>query len=167
MANITTATARALGIPALLTIFALALPLPAAAQSTVTPKQTQTSAAPATTKTAHRARKFDIDQYITNLHKQLKITPDQEGQWKQVADVMRQNSAAMQAAIKERAQSAKTMSAMENLQSYQKIVQTHEEALQRLTPAFQTLYDSMPDAQKKTADQVFRAAIARAARRQG
>ncbi|MBV8536677.1 MAG: Spy/CpxP family protein refolding chaperone [Alphaproteobacteria bacterium] len=146
----------------------LGLPAPANAQSTVTPSASSSGAASApATKTRHtrRARTFDIEQYITNLHKQLKITPDQETQWKQVADVMRQNSAAMQSATQEYAQSAKDMTAVDDLKSYQKIVKTHEDALQRLVPAFQTLYDSMPDAQKKTADQVFRGSISRAARR--
>jgi hypothetical protein len=157
---------RAIAVPAALTLMlALGSTAPAAAQtsqSTVTPSAT----APAPkAKHTRSARKFDIEQYIANLHKQLKITPDEEAQWKQVADVMRQNSTSMQAATNDYAQNAKSMNAVDNLKSYQKIVQTHEDALQRLLPAFQTLYDSMPDAQKKTADQVFRGAIARAARR--
>ncbi len=163
---------RALAVPALL--LTLASPAPAGAQtsqSTVTPSAGagSTATAPTSTKTRHtrRARPFDIEQYITKLHAQLKITPDQEAQWKQVADVMRQNSSSMQAATNDYAQNSKSMNAVDDLKAYQKIVQTHQDALQNLVPAFQTLYDSMPDAQKKTADQVFRASIARAARRQG
>ncbi len=163
---------RVLVVPAVLTMLTLGLAAPAGAQnpqSTVTPSASNSGAsAPApATKTRHsrRARSFDIEKYITNLHKQLKITPDQETQWKQVADVMRQNSAAMQTATQEYAQNAKDMSAVDDLKSYQKIVRTHQDALQRLVPVFQTLYDSMPDAQKKTADQVFRGSISRAARR--
>jgi hypothetical protein len=161
---------RVLAVPTLLTMLAIGLPTPAGAQSTqntVTPAaNTSTASVPAAkTKSTHRARSFDIEKYITNLHAQLKITPDQEAQWKQVADVMRQNSAAMQAATKDYAENAKNMSAVDDLKSYQKIVQTHQDALQRLVPAFQTLYDSMPDAQKKTADQVFGGSISRAARR--
>lgn len=160
---------RVLAVPALLTMLTLGLPAPAGAQSTqttVTPSAGGAAPAPATKATrTRRTRTFDIEQYITNLHKQLKITPDQEAQWKQVADVMRQNSTAMQTATKDYSQNVKTMSAVDDLKSYQKIVQTHEEALQRLLPVFQTLYDSMPDAQKKAADQVFSGSIARAARR--
>jgi len=169
--NFASAT-RAFAVPAVLTMLTLGLAAPAGAQSsqsTVTPSASSsgTSAPAPATKTRHsrRARTFDIETYIANLHKQLKITPDQEAQWKQVADVMRQNSTAMQAATQEYAQNAKDMSAVDDLKSYQKIVQTHQDALQRLVPAFQTLYDGMPDAQKKTADQVFRGSISRAARR--
>jgi len=160
---------RVLAVPAVLTMLTLGVAAPAGAQSqqsTVTPSANSSTSAPAAkAKHSRRARSFDIEQYITNLHKQLKITPDQETQWKQVADVMRENSVAMQQATHDYAQNAKDMTAVDDLKSYQKIVQTHQDALQRLVPAFQTLYDSMPDAQKKTADQVFRGSISRAARR--
>lgn len=168
MSNVTTAAARALAVPAFLTILALAVPAPAGAQTTVTPAQAQTpsqaqtqNAAPATPQSttrprARRSRRGGVEARIADLHNRLKITAAQEDQWKQVADVMRQNSAAVEATVKERAQNAKTMNAMQNLESYQKIAQAHEQGIEKLIPAFQKLYDSMPDAQKKTADEVFR-----------
>jgi periplasmic protein CpxP/Spy len=174
MSNLTTKTARALGVPALLTILALALPAPAGAQqSTVTPApSTSAPATPSTPEhtTPRRTRgggTSGVDRRIADLHTRLKITPDQEAQWKQVADIMRQNAADVEAAVKERAQTAKSMTAMDNLHSYEKIAQAHEAGLQRLIPAFQTLYDSMPDAQKKNADEVFRASAQRRAARSG
>lgn len=170
MSTFTTATARALGVPALLTTFALglalAMPVPAGAQtSTVSPTQTQAPsaapAAPATpaprARTGRRGGTRGIEARIADLHKRLKITAAQEAQWKQVADIMRQNAADVEAAIKDRIQNRSTMNAMENLNSYQKVAQAHDAGLQRLIPAFQTLYDSMSDAQKKNADEVFRA----------
>ena len=77
---------------------------------------------------------------------------------------MRQNATDVEAAIKDRAANAKTMNAIDNLKSYEKVAETHEQGVQRLIPAFQTLYDSMSDAQKKNADAVFRANEQRRAR---
>ena len=158
--------ARRLGLPVLLTTLALALPLAAQAQNTVTPAAgtSAPSAAPATPapsttakRPVRRAGPHGIEARIADLHKRLKITSAEEDQWKQVADIMRQNSAAIDAAIKDRAEHAKTMNAMENMESYGKIADAHADGMKRLLPAFQTLYDSMPDAQKKNADEVFRA----------
>lgn len=169
MSKFTTKTARVLGVPALLTVLALALPAPAGAQSTVTPAPTGSAPSadqPTTPSTPQgtaprRSRNNNaaagVERRIADLHTRLKITPDQEAQWKQVADVMRQNAAQVSAAIKDRAENAKTMTAIDNLRSYEKIAEAHEEGMQRLIPAFEKLYDSMPDAQKKNADAVFRA----------
>jgi len=152
---------RLLALPALLTALTLGVPAPAGAQSTVTPATG--AGTPASAPAAHTTRhaRGGIDQRIADLHTRLKITPAQEAQWNQVADVMRQNAAAVEAAIKERVQSAKTMTAMDNLQSYEKIAQAHEQGLEKLIPVFQTLYNSMSDEQKKNADAVFRATAER------
>jgi LTXXQ motif family protein len=158
---------RVLAVPALLTALAFGLPTAASAQTTntVTPGQ---SAAPATApaaKTKTRHTRGGVEQHIAELHQKLKITPDQEAQWNQVADVMRQNAASVAAAIKDRAASAKTMNAVDNLQSYEKIAEAHEQGIEKLIPPFQALYSSMSDAQKKNADTVFRASAQRRASR--
>ena len=49
------------------------------------------------------------------------------------------------------------MNAAENMQSYAQIAELHAQDTQKLAAAFQTLYGSMSDAQKKNADTVFRA----------
>lgn len=153
---------RILVVPALLATLALGLPAANAQTSqpapTVTPSQ---SAAPAAKAKTRSTRRPGIDQRIATLHTQLRITASQEAQWSQVADVMRQNAAAIEAAIKDRQANASTMTAMDNLQSYDKIAQAHQQGIEKLIPAFQTLYDSMTDAQKKNADAVFRASAAR------
>jgi hypothetical protein len=48
-----------------------------------------------------------------------------------------------------------SMTAVQNLRSYQQFAQAHVDGLKNLTSAFETLYDAMPDAQKKNADEVF------------
>jgi hypothetical protein len=48
-----------------------------------------------------------------------------------------------------------SMSAPANMQSYAALAQVHADGMQKLSAAFQTLYDTFPDAQKKVADDVF------------
>ena len=46
--------------------------------------------------------------------------------------------------------------AVEDLTIYQKFAQAHVDGLQNLISSFEALYNAMPDAQKKIADDVFR-----------
>ncbi len=97
-----------------------------------------------------------LDQRIDSLHTALKITSDEESKWNGVAQAMRDNAAAMQKLVAEKsAQTPQSMTAVDDLNTYQKFAQAHVDGLKNLTASFQTLYDSMPDAQKKVADQVF------------
>ena len=163
---------RALGAAGLLSLAILATPLSAAAQnSTMTPNASNPSPSGSSTVTPSgqtRARRAaganGVEARIADLHTKLQITPAQEDQWKQVADVMRQNAKDVEAVIKERA-GMKNMTAVDNLKSYEKISGAHEDGMKRLIPPFQTLYDSMSDQQKKNADTVFRAQQRRAGTR--
>jgi len=47
--------------------------------------------------------------------------------------------------------------AVQNMQSYEQIAEAHAQHLQKLVPAFDNLYNAMPEQQKKLTDQVFRA----------
>jgi hypothetical protein len=53
------------------------------------------------------------------------------------------------------------------MQSYAQLSQQHAEDMQKLSAAFQTLYDSMSPDQKQNADAVFRGRATRAAHRRG
>lgn len=97
-----------------------------------------------------------VENRIRELHAQLRITSAEEPQWNQFAEVMRDNARSMDQAFKERAQSFESMNAVQNMQSYEKLAQAHAQDLEKLVPAFQNLYDAMPDQQKQLADQVFR-----------
>jgi hypothetical protein len=57
--------------------------------------------------------------------------------------------------IQSRVQNAKTMTAVDDLRAYQGIADAHAEGLKKLIPAFEALYASMSDEQKKNADAVF------------
>jgi periplasmic protein CpxP/Spy len=98
-----------------------------------------------------------VDQRITELHSRLHITADQKPQWDQFTQVMRDNAKQMDDVYQQRAQQMGTMSAVDNMQSYAQIEEQRAQDMQKLVPAFQTLYASLSDQQKKTADQMFRA----------
>ncbi|HEX3882744.1 MAG TPA: Spy/CpxP family protein refolding chaperone [Stellaceae bacterium] len=115
-----------------------------------------TTGAPAMTKDIQAK----VEAHIKQLHNQLKITQAQEADWKKFADVMRTNAADMQSAEQQREQQYPSMNALQNMQSYQKLAQTHAEHLDKLASAFETLYNSLPAQQKQAADQAFRARTA-------
>src|SRR3984893_11345251 len=98
-----------------------------------------------------------VERRIKELHGQLQITPAEEPQWNEFAEVMRENARDMDQAFVQRAQQFPTMNAVQNMQSYEQLSEEHAQRVQKLVPAFQKLYDAMPDAQKRVADQVFRA----------
>ncbi len=97
-----------------------------------------------------------VERRITDLHARLKITPAQEQQWSQFAQVMRDNARQMDEDFQQRSQHVQEMSALDNMQSYAKIAEAHAQDVQKLVPAFEALYNSMSAEQKHTADQVFR-----------
>lgn len=138
-----------LALAAVLSTTMLVSPLTAAlAQNT----PAQAVAASAATETKGET----VEQRVTSLHTALKITPEQEGTWKAVAQAMRENAANMDTLVaSSRTKSPQSMTAVEDLKVYQKFAQAHVDGLKNLISAFSTLYDGMPDAQKKIADQVF------------
>jgi hypothetical protein len=100
-----------------------------------------------------------VEARIKTLHSSLHITAAQETLWNNVAQVMRENAKAMAEQRKEAAQNAKSRSAVDELKSYSAVIDAHAEEIRKFIPTFQALYDSMSDAQKKTADGVFRSRI--------
>jgi protein CpxP len=97
-----------------------------------------------------------VEQRITTLHAALKITPDEETKWNDVAQAMRENASAMDKLVADnRTTAPQSMSALDDLKMYQKFSQAHVDGLKNLISSFSTLYSAMPDPQKKVADQVF------------
>ncbi|MEJ0063468.1 MAG: Spy/CpxP family protein refolding chaperone [Alphaproteobacteria bacterium] len=89
------------------------------------------------------------------LHDELGITAAQEAQWKVVAQVMHDNHAAMRASFAERHKEGESASALDNLRFQQKMAQSHAEGVGKLLTAFEPLYNSMSEEQKKAADASF------------
>jgi hypothetical protein len=96
-----------------------------------------------------------VETRISDLHKNLRITKDQEPLWDGVAQAMRDEAHTAEAFFKDRAANGKTMTAVEDVNSYQAFMQARADGLKQLATAFQALYESMPDDQKKNADAVF------------
>jgi hypothetical protein len=103
-----------------------------------------------------------VEQRIATLHTALKITPQEETSWTAVAQAMRDNAAAMQKLAAANPDQAAQMSAVDDLKTYEKFAQAHVDGLKNLTSSFETLYNAMPDSQKKVADQVFQSSHHRA-----
>jgi hypothetical protein len=126
----------------------------AQAQTRTTPAPSQT--APAKPTATNPNEEKGIEQRITQLHSELKITPDQESKWNSVAQAMRDNAASLDKLIIQSKQAGSAnMSAVDDLEANQQFVQAHLDGLKNFTSAFKSLYDSMSDQQKKNADQVF------------
>ena len=81
---------------------------------------------------------------ITDLHSRLHITAEQKPQWDQFTQVMRDNAKEMDEAYQQRAEKMGTMSAVDNMQSFAQIEQQRAQEMEKLVPAFQTLYASHP-----------------------
>ena len=96
------------------------------------------------------------EQRIVDLHARLMITAAQQPKWDQFAQGMRNNAKAMDRAFDTRARALSTMTAAENMKSYAKVSEQHAKDMVTLGPLFDALYATMPDAQKRTADRVFR-----------
>ena len=149
---------RSVAIAALLGATTLAGPLSAARADTVTNGAFQLAQAAQSEagKGATELKGESVEQRITDLHAALKITPNQEAQWKMVAQDMRENAAAMDKLIAEtRATPPQDITAVTDLQMYQKFAQAHVDGLKNLLSHFKALYAAMPDVQKKVADAVF------------
>jgi hypothetical protein len=150
MIDFTHRTVRAAGAAAtLLGAIVLASPLFAAGEAQ-SPAQ-QAMAAP-----ADASAMAPVETRIRDLHKQLHITEAQKPQWDALAQVMRTNAQAMVDLQKQRAVDSKSESAVEVIKSYEAVIDAHEDGMKKFVPPFEALYNSMSDAQKKTADSLFR-----------
>ncbi|HTF33541.1 MAG TPA: Spy/CpxP family protein refolding chaperone [Myxococcota bacterium] len=96
-----------------------------------------------------------VETRIQDLHRNLKITAAQEPQWHDFAQVMRDNAHAIDAIRQERSANLSKMNAVDDLRSYQKLADAHADGLKKLVPAFEALYNTMSDDQKKNADAAF------------
>lgn len=97
-----------------------------------------------------------VEARIADLHARLRITPQQETRWSAVAQAMRDNAKSIEEAIRERRKTVRTMTAIDDLRSYEHLAEVHADGLKKLVTVFAPLYEMMPEDQKKTADTVFR-----------
>ncbi len=145
-------------------LLAASFAMPAIAMAQATPNAAAPAPSAAATAPASRgthgvlSSSDRVEQRIADMHTKLHITAAQQPQWDAFAAVMRENATNMHQVFESRSGKFKTMNAVDNMQSYEAIAQQHAASLQKLVPAFATLYASLSDQQKKEADEMFRAA---------
>jgi len=101
-----------------------------------------------------------IESHLQDMHAKLHIRADQEEQWKDVAQAMRDNEAAIAPLILQRNAASAKMSAIEDLDSYAQITSAHVDGIRNFTRAFTVLYGVMSPEQRSDADAMFRHGIA-------
>jgi LTXXQ motif family protein len=104
-------------------------------------------------------KQFPVDEAllearISKLHKDLQITRAEEPQFAAFADTMRSSARAMHAVLLEQIKNM-DLKAVNALFFYQKRIAIENESLEKLVPAFQTLYANMSNEQKADADTIF------------
>jgi periplasmic protein CpxP/Spy len=150
-------TSYAAAVLASLLLPAVALPVSAFAQTQTPIGGPAANSKPKATASKPATAVEQVEQRISQLHAQLHITPAQQTQWDQFAQVMRDNASNMNQALAQRSATFATLNAVDNMQSYAQIAQEHAQDTQKLATAFATLYGTFSDEQKKNADTVFRA----------
>jgi hypothetical protein len=95
----------------------------------------------------------ETDRQVADLKKQLKITPQQEPQFNAFAEALRNNAQDLDTQMRQGSANQNT-NAVEELKQAQQLTETQAAGLKRLVPVLQSLYDSLSDQQKKTADMI-------------
>jgi GMP synthase PP-ATPase subunit len=97
---------------------------------------------------------------IKQLQGALNITEAQKELWNNFTQVMRENAKDMDALTdaltKERAESTKTMNAVEHMKFHSQITAAHSDQMEKLIPPFEAFYSSMSDEQKNITNTLFR-----------
>lgn len=108
-------------------------------------------------KLEHSAKKIarHVEDRIKTLHDKLLVTSAQEEKWGVVAQTMRDNEAAIAVLVEARHKNGASMTALDDLQSYENITQAHADGIKKMIVSFQALYNDMSDDQKKNADNIF------------
>jgi len=132
---------------------ALAAPLAARAQP---------ASAPSGTASAEQAA---VEQRIAALQSRLGITPDQVAAWTSFAQAMRDTAASTDQLFSQRAADTAKMTAPQNMRSYAVIARAYADSTGKLADAFDTLYAKLSEAQKQTADTLFRPPLSSRGRR--
>lgn len=76
--------------------------------------------------------------------------------WTAFAKAMRENAQSTDALFAQRAGAVATMSAVDNMHNYARIARAYADNTERLATAFDELYQSLSETQRKTADLMFR-----------
>lgn len=97
-----------------------------------------------------------IDRRIEALRAELGISTAQTPLWTAFAQAMRENAQSTDALFAQRAGAVAAMNAVDNMHNYARIARAYADNTERLAAAFDSLYASLSEAQKRTADTIFR-----------
>jgi hypothetical protein len=155
--------AFALGLTALGALASLGAAAPALAQSTSgaatsVPAAAAGPAAAGGTGDAgggHHPGSRALNNYLAQLHGSLRITAAEEPLWNSFAQVMRDDAYTLGQAYRGRREKLRSMTAIEDLDSYISVEQARLDGLKRTSAAFSALYAQMPPDQQKVADALF------------
>jgi periplasmic protein CpxP/Spy len=95
----------------------------------------------------------EVEQEITEMRDRLLITPAQQQQFDAFAEIMRGNARELDELMRQQTQKP-NKNAVDDMRFYLQFTEAQAEGLKRLLPAFQALYDSLTDQQKRAADSV-------------
>jgi hypothetical protein len=109
---------------------------------------------PTTARAKHAADRAEAR--IKELHERLGITAAQETLWGAVAQTLRDNATALRAAVADWIAHRDTMTAIDDLKSYQIIAEAHSNGSKKLITAFEPLYAALTPDQQKKADHIFK-----------
>jgi periplasmic protein CpxP/Spy len=147
------------GIPvlaaALLTGVAVVGLTPALAQTTPAPANAAAAPAEARHHAAERMLPSQlVDGRIAFLKAELKITPQQETQWQQVASAMHENAKSLDQAITSARQNRGTTDVLQRLQIREEFAKVRADNDARLLTAFKPLYAGLSPDQQQIANQL-------------
>ena len=100
----------------------------------------------------HRSAEQFVAGRIAFLRAELKITPQQEAQWSKVAEAMRVNAKAIDAARAQKAEEPQT--AVQALETRNRFAETMAKNTERMLTAFRPLYQNLSPDQQKMADEI-------------
>lgn len=96
-----------------------------------------------------------IEGHIAFLKAELKITGAQDALWERVAAAMREDVKDFDQALEQlRANGQEPQTAVQSLEARLRLVALREKGEEQFLAAFRPLYESLSDAQRKTADEL-------------
>ena len=99
---------------------------------------------------------FDSTARIKYLHDRLRISAEQEPLWDSVAQVIRDNAREIAPLLKERFRATTSGNVSDVLHAYEALGEAQLDNFKKFIAAFERLYGSLPDNQKRIADAVLR-----------
>jgi protein CpxP len=99
---------------------------------------------------------FDPTARIKYLHDRLRITPEQEPLWDTVAQTMRDNAQDIVPLLRERLRAKTSGTALDVLHAYEALGENQQDSLKKFIAAFDPLYASLSESQRKIADAILR-----------